>query len=316
MSDPLEEQLASSVLMVRPLNFHRNPLAAASNAFMQVVNRSPDEEQALALQEFHGLVDALEKASVDVIVVDDTPTPATPDSVFPNNWMSTHADGTFVMYPMEVPNRRGERRQDIVDRLRSRGFEISQLIDLSAHEQSGQYLEGTGSLVLDRRHRIAYACRSARTHDAVLDDFAGQLGYSVIAFTAVDNQGRAIYHTNVMMSIGEGFAVICLQSIRSDAEREAVVSSLRNTGHEIIDISQAQLLAMAGNMLALRSVSGERLLAMSSQARASLTDDQRRRLEAHANLVSAPIISIEDSAGGSVRCMLAEIHLPVKDAHN
>ena len=315
MSDQNDPQLTSTVLMIRPVNFHSNPLAATSNAFMRAMNRTPDEEQALAVQEFDGLVDELRRVGVNVIVVDDTVEPKTPDSVFPNNWMSTHADGTFVLYPMEVPNRRGERRHDIIKLLQGRGFDVSQVVDLSIHENDEKYLEGTGSLVLDRMNRIAYACRSARTDGAVLDDFAERLGYEVVSFDSVDKQGLPIYHTNVMMNVGDGFAVVCLESIRSGDERDQVVRSLEMTGHEIIDISQQQVLAMAGNMLEIRSVNGEPLLAMSTQARTSLTDEQTARLEAHATIVSAPIKSVEDSAGGSVRCMLAEIHLPVKDAH-
>ena len=316
MLDLHEPQLTSTVLMIRPVNFHSNPLAAASNAFMQAIDRTADEEQALAVGEFDGLVAALENAGANVIVVEDTVAPETPDSVFPNNWMSTHADGTFVMYPMEVPNRRGERRHDIVDLLKVRGFDVTRVIDLSIHEESDRYLEGTGSLVLDRVNRIAYACRSARTHAEVLDDFSETLGYKVVVFDSLDQQDQAIYHTNVMMNIGEKFAVVCLDSIAASDERETVIRSLESTGHEIIDVSQQQLLAMAGNMLEIRSASGESLLAMSSQARASLTDEQTARLEAHAKIVSAPIDNIENSAGGSVRCMLAEIHLPVKDAHD
>ncbi len=311
-----DPQLASTVLMIRPVNFHSNPLAAASNAFMQAVEVSPDEEQALAAAEFDGLVAALRAADVDVIVVDDTPEPETPDSVFPNNWMSTHADGTFAYYPMEVPNRRGERRDDIVPMLEERGFDVSGVVDLSGHEDNDRYLEGTGSLVLDRVHRIAYACRSARTHNEVLEDFAARLGYTTVTFDSVDDDGQPIYHTNVMMNVGDAFAVVCLDSLPSTEERAAVIRSLEATGREIIEISQAQLLAMAGNMLQIQSRDGRSLVAMSSQARASLSDEQLRRLEAHGEIVSAPIENIENSAGGSVRCMLAEIHLPLKDAHD
>ncbi|MEM6513235.1 MAG: arginine deiminase-related protein [Pseudomonadota bacterium] len=316
MIDQHESQLASTVLMVRPAQFHCNPLAAVSNAFMQAIDRTPAEEQALAEQEFDGLVAVLQRAAVDVIVVDDTVEPETPDAVFPNNWMSTHADGRFVMYPMAVANRREERRDDIVELLEERGFSVSSVVNLSAHEKDEQFLEGTGSLVLDRPNRIAYACRSARTHSAVLDEFATRFGYALVVFDAVDQRGQAIYHTNVMMNIGESFAVVCLESIPSRNERDAVVRSLGRTGHEIIDISQQQLLSMAGNMLELRSRDGQHLLAMSARARMSLSDAQRDRLESYATIVSAPINSIEESAGGSVRCMLAEIHLPETDAHD
>lgn len=301
--------------MIRPVRFHSNPLAAKSNNFMQEPDMSRAEEQAVAEQEFDGVVAALAAAGVNVIVEDDTAEPTTPDAIFPNNWMTTHANGTVVLYPMQVPNRRPERRPDIVDRLASKhGFRISEVIDLSPHESKEHYLEGTGSLVLDRINGIAYACLSARTHLEVLGEFSQRLDYDVVAFEALDRDGIPIYHTNVMMNVGEDFAVVCLESIVRDEQRDAVVRSLESTGHEIIEITFDQMLSMAGNMLEIQSVAGERLLAMSAQAQASLTDAQTRAIEAHARIVSAAIDNIENSAGGSVRCMLAEIHLPLQDA--
>ena len=258
---------------------------------------------------------ALGDAGARVIVIDDTPEPHTPDAIFPNNWMSTHASGQFVIYPMQVPNRRGERRLDIVDTLASDyGYRISDVIDLSSHEAEEQYLEGTGSLVLDRTNHIAYACLSPRTDLEALGDFAQRLDYEVVAFEAVDQQGEAIYHTNVMMNVGNGFAVICDESIHRADQRSAVLESLQQTGHDIISISYEQMTSMAGNMLQIESVDGDPLIAMSQRAHSALTDEQVQAIEAHARIVSAPIDHIEDSAGGSVRCMLAEIHLPVQDA--
>ncbi len=311
-----DPQLASTVLMIRPVRFHSNPEAATSNAFMHTVDWSADEEQAIAAGEFEGIADELRSAGVNVVVVDDTPEPETPDSIFPNNWMSTHADGTLVLYPMEVPNRRPERRSDIVAILQAEGFEVSDIVDLSGHEARDAFLEGTGSLVLDRVNRVAYACLAARTHPVVLQDFARRLGYDVVTFTAADPAGVPIYHTNVMMNVGKDFAVVCLECIVSGEERAAVVRSLEATGHEIIPISFEQVLSMAGNMLEITALNGDRLVAMSSQARASLDDEQVARIESRARIVSAPIDNIENSAGGSVRCMLAEIHLPMKDAHD
>ncbi len=282
---------------------------------MQSPDMSRDEEQAAAVQEFDGLVSALTASGVNVIVVNDTPEPATPDAIFPNNWMTTHADGTVVLYPMQVENRRPERRQDVIDALVSdHGFRVSDVIDLSPHEANEQYLEGTGSLVLDRAHGIAYACLSPRTHLEVLADFAQRLDYEVVAFEAADGDGVAIYHTNVMMNVGEDFAVICLESIVQTEQRSAVRQSLERTGHDVIEITLAQMQAMAGNMLEIRSADGGRRLAMSAQARESLTHRQLNNLEARTTIVSAPIERIESSAGGSVRCMLAEVHLPVQDA--
>ena len=315
MTSTPESQLASTVLMVRPVAFRSNPLAAESNTFMNPQTVSADEEQQRAASEFDGLVEALGDAGARVIVIDDTPEPHTPDAIFPNNWMSTHASGQFVIYPMQVPNRRGERRLDIVDTLASDyGYRISDVIDLSSHEAEEQYLEGTGSLVLDRTNHIAYACLSPRTDLEALGDFAQRLDYEVVAFEAVDQQGEAIYHTNVMMNVGNDFAVICDESIHREDQRAAVLESLQQTGHDIISISYEQMTSMAGNMLQIESVDGDPLIAMSQRAHNALTDEQVQTIEAHARIVSAPIDHIEDSAGGSVRCMLAEIHLPVQDA--
>jgi hypothetical protein len=302
--------------MVRPVRFHSNPLAAVSNNFMTEPDVSRDEEQAIAVDEFDGLVKVLKDAGVRVIEVEDTPEPETPDAIFPNNWMTTHSDGTVVVYPMQVPNRRPERRMDIIEMLAEDfGYRVTRVIDLSPHEEDGHYLEGTGSLVLDRVNRVAYACLSARTHLEVLGDFSQRLDYDVVAFEAVDREGVPIYHTNVMMNVGEDFAVICDASIVREEQRASVLRSLEESGHEIISINFEQMLSMAGNMLELVSTTGERLIAMSEQARRSLSPEQTAAIESHARIVSAPIDNIENSAGGSVRCMLAEIHLPVQDAH-
>ncbi|MEM9209188.1 MAG: arginine deiminase-related protein [Pseudomonadota bacterium] len=315
MTSNPESQLASTVVMVRPVAFQSNPLAAASNTFMNPQDVPADEEQSRAVTEFDGVVAALREAGVNVIVVDDLLEPHTPDAIFPNNWMTTHMSGCVVLYPMQVPNRRGERRSDIIDDLASKhGFRVADVIDLSPHEARGEYLEGTGSLVLDRIHQIAYACLSPRTHIDVLGEFAQRLDYEVVAFDAVDPDGEPIYHTNVMMNVGDVFAVICDESIRRQDQRAAVLRSLEQTGHEIIRITYEQMLSMAGNMLEIQSVDGEPLMAMSQRAHNALTAAQIRSIEAHARIVSAPIDHIEDSAGGSVRCMLAEIHLPMRDA--
>ena len=297
--------------MIRPARFQENPLTAASNRFQGKTDAAPDEQQALAEQEFGGLVHALQGAGVDVFAFDDTREPHTPDSVFPNNWVSFHADGRVVLYPMEAVNRRTERRPDIIEALATEhGFRVSEVIDLSAHENDGQFLEGTGSMVLDRVNRIAYACPSTRTHLDALGDFAQRMDYDVVAFEAVDRGGVPIYHTNVVMNVGEELAVICDEAISRPEQRDAVLSRLTETGHEIISLDYHQLVAFAGNMLELRTRSGERVVAMSRQALNSLRPDQRLKLEANGGIISAPIDNIEASAGGSVRCMLAEIHLP------
>jgi hypothetical protein len=306
-----ESQLASSVLMIRPTRFQSNPQTADSNAFQTEPDASPAEQQRAALPEFEGLVSALRGAGVDVVVFDDTPEPHTPDSVFPNNWVSFHADGTVVIYPMEAENRRGERRLDIIDRLGTElGFQVREVVDLSHHEANGHFLEGTGSMVLDRVNRVAYACLSSRTHLDVLGDFAQRMDYDVVAFEAVDRDGVPIYHTNVLMNVGERLAVICDGAISRDEQRKAVLERLEATGHEIISLSFDQLLAFAGNMLELRAADGVPVIAMSRRAWNSLSEEQRAVCEANGRIVTAAIDDIEDSAGGSVRCMLAEIHLP------
>ncbi len=311
MTMTTESQLASSVLMIRPTRFQSNPQTADSNAFQTEPDASPAEQQRAALPEFEGLVSALRGAGVDVVVFDDTPEPHTPDSVFPNNWVSFHADGTVVIYPMEAENRRGERRMDIIDRLGTElGFQVREVVDLSHHEANGHFLEGTGSMVLDRVNRIAYACLSSRTHLDVLGDFAQRMDYDVVAFEAVDRDGVPIYHTNVLMNVGERLAVICDGAISRDEQRKAVLERLEATGHEIISLSFDQLLAFAGNMLELRAADGVPVIAMSRRAWNSLSEEQRAVCEANGRIVTAAIDDIEDSAGGSVRCMLAEIHLP------
>ena len=306
-----ESQLASSVLMIRPARFESNPLTAESNVFQGRTRATPGEQQAAALREFDTLVNALRAEGINVVVVEDTPEPHTPDSIFPNNWVSFHADGKVVLYPMEAVNRRTERRADIIERLGdASGFQVTEVIDLSGHEKAGHYLEGTGSMVLDRANKIAYACLSSRTQLDPLGDFAQRMAYDVVAFDAVDRNGVPIYHTNVLMNVGETVAVICDEAIARDDQREAVLTRLRETGHDVVRLSYDQLEAFAGNMLELRNQDGDRVLAMSSRAWKSLNAEQRAVLQSNSRIVSAAIDNIEDSAGGSVRCMLAEVHLP------
>ncbi len=306
-----EPQLASTVLMIRPARFESNPMTAESNVFQDGSGATPEEQQQAAEQEFDALVEALRGAGISVLVEDDTLEPHTPDSIFPNNWVSFHGDGRVVLYPMEAVNRRTERRVDIIERLVSEfGFQVTDVLDLSEHEAVGHYLEGTGSMVLDRRNRIAYACLSSRTQLDPLCDFAQRMDYDVVSFDAVDRSGVPVYHTNVLMNVGEALAVICAEAIVREDQREAVLARLRDTGHDVVTLSFDQLEAFAGNMLELRNKDGERVLAMSSQAWDSLSAVQREVLRANARIVRSPIENIESSAGGSVRCMLAEVHLP------
>jgi hypothetical protein len=310
MTSGQEAQLASAVLMIRPVRFHSNPLTAQSNRFQGKTDASNAEQQVAAAREFDSLANILSAAGIEVVIVEDTDEPHTPDSIFPNNWVSFHADGSVVLYPMEATNRRDERRQDIVDSLASDyGFHVRRIIDLTAHEHRNQHLEGTGSLVLDRVNRIAYASLSSRTHLDVLGDFAQQLDYEIVAFDAIDRDGVQIYHTNVMMNVGESLAVICDEAIARPEQRDAVLQSLQRSDHEVVSLTYDQMDAFAGNMLELCTSTGERIVAMSEQARNSLTPDQLASIEKHATVISAPIDEIEKSSGGSVRCMLAEIHL-------
>ena len=305
-----ESQLASRVLMIRPVRFESNPLTADSNRFQGKSGESPEAQQASALKEFDSLVAALRDAGIEVVVVEDTPTPHTPDSIFPNNWISLHADGRVVLYPMEARNRRTERRSDIIEHLNDDlGLLVTEVVDLTKHEDAGHYLEGTGSMVLDRANRVAYACLSSRTHLDPLGDFAQRMNYDVVAFDAVDAKGVPIYHTNVLMNVGEQVAVICDAAIQREDQREAVLAQLRDSGHDVIRLSYEQLEAFAGNMLELRNDQGERVIAMSQQAYDSLNEEQLAKLQANGRIVSVPINTIEASAGGSVRCMLAEVHL-------
>ena len=297
--------------MIRPKRFQSNPQTADSNNFQAEPDASPAEQQKAALPEFEGLATALREAGIDVIVFDDTREPHTPDSVFPNNWVSFHADGTVVLYPMEAENRRSERRPDIIEQLHAElGFQVREVVDLSHHEADGHFLEGTGSMVLDRVNHIAYACLSSRTHLDVLGEFAQRMNYEVVAFEAVDREGVPIYHTNVLMNVGETLAVICSDAITREDQRKAVLESLEATGHEIISLDFGQLEAFAGNMLELRAEDGVNVFAMSQRAWDSLHPEQQARFETNGRVVTAAIDDIEDSAGGSVRCMLAEIHLP------
>lgn len=307
----MESQLASTVLMIRPVRFASNPETAESNRFQEQTDASAEQQQQAALSEFDGLLAALRDRGIEALVFDDTPEPHTPDSIFPNNWVSFHADGRVVLYPMEATNRRPERRPDIIASLGDDyGFVVGEVLDLSWHEADGQFLEGTGSMVLDRIGRVAYACRSSRTHLAPLGDFAQRMDYEIVSFDAVDRDGVPIYHTNVLMNVGEKLAVICDEAIPRDDQQAAVLQRLRDSGRQVLALDYDQLDAFAGNMLELRKADGGRLMAMSRQAFESLGDEQRRVLQDNGEILAVPIDTIEASAGGSVRCMLAEVHLP------
>jgi len=309
-NDPMTNntQSTSHILMIRPINFGFNEETAASNAFQ---NRNADRNgvKEKARAEFDGMVAILRENEVDVTVIEDTPEPYTPDSIFPNNWVSFHADGTVFLYPMQAENRRLERREDIIAKLEDR-FEVKHIIDLSRFERENKFLEGTGSMVLDRENKVAYACISPRTDREVLALFCEQAGYKEVSFHAFDEYHQAIYHTNVLMCIGSKFAVICLDSITNDDEKNAVTAILKLTNKEIVNISFEQMNQFAGNMLEVKSKNGESLIVMSKNAFNALDEDQKNTLKKFGDLVYADINTIETNGGGSARCMMAEVHLP------
>ena len=301
-------QTTSHILMIRPVNFSFNAETAGNNAFQ--IKNDEANVQGKALNEFDQFVSMLRSNGVDVIVIDDTPEPNTPDSIFPNNWVSFHDDGTVLLYPMYAPNRRAERKEHVIEKLNEH-FIIKNKIDLSYNESSKLFLEGTGSMVLDRDNRIAFACLSPRTDQKVLDEFCRKMNYKAVVFHSVDENGQAIYHTNVMMCVGDKFVVICLDSIREAKEKKNVISAIEKTGKEIIDISYDQLNHFAGNMLQVENNKAEKLLVMSTQAFLSLSGDQVKKLNGYNRIIHAPLTTIEVNGGGSARCMMAEIHLPV-----
>lgn len=314
MSAPLA-QLADAVLMVRPAAFGTNPETAASNAFQATQPASAVDRRA-ALEEFDRLAAALEAAGVDVLVVEDTTPPAKPDACFPNNWLSLHHDGTVVLYPMLSPLRRLERRADISQLLSARGFRIDRTLDRSAAEREGRFLEGTGSVVFDHRARIAYACESPRTDARLLQELATELGYVAHVFNASGPAGEPVYHTNVVMSLGERFATLCAEAIDDTGQRAALFGRLEAGGRELVLLSREQMGAFAGNMLALATSHGGSVIAMSATARDALTSAQLALLERHGSILAAAVPVIERHGGGSVRCMLAEIFLPRRSAQN
>lgn len=302
-------QTTSHILMIRPVDFKFNEQTAGNNKFQQASEQSEVQQQAL--QEFDGFVKILRDNGVEVTVIDDTLEPATPDSIFPNNWVSFHEDGSVFLYPMFSENRRLERRKEILECL-EKSFEISAINDLSFYEDANIFLEGTGSMVLDRANKIAYACLSVRTEVEAFNNFCQLAGYKSVIFNAVDSANFPIYHTNVMMCIGDKFAVICLDSIPNVYERDFVQKALGLSGKEIIKISLDQMNHFAGNMLQIRNDQNESLLVMSEQAFKVLNEAQVKSLSKYAKLIYAPIYTIEQNGGGSARCMLAEVHLPLK----
>lgn len=300
-------QTTSKVLMVRPVRFGFNEQTAGNNSFQK---RGYElSAQDMALEEFDNFVSLLRANNVEVVVVEDTPEPHTPDSIFPNNWFSTHASGELILYPMCAPNRRLERKEGVLTVIKEIGErgKMKRIVDLTHWEEENLFLEGTGSLIFDRKNRIVFACRSPRCDIAVLEELCDKIDYEFLDFGAYDREGSPIYHTNVMMCVGEKFVVACLDSITNIDERTEFISFVEDCDKELIEITIDQMEQFAGNMLQLRSTGGEPLLIMSATAKRALTTDQLENLMSYCKIISPELESIETNGGGSARCMLAEI---------
>jgi hypothetical protein len=307
----MQEQITSNVLMVRPISFSYNEETASSNKFQRKVENSKADSNQSAQIAFDEFVEQLQLRDINVMVIEDIAYPFTPDSIFPNNWLSMHHSGKVILYPMEAPNRRAERRNDIIENLKSK-YAVEELIDLSNFENQNKFLEGTGSLVLDRINRIAYACLSSRTHIEVLEEWERIMNYEMFIFNAQDENGQTIYHTNVVMCMGDTFAVVCLDAIPNVDERFALKQKIESSNKAIIEISSEQMNNFAGNMLLLKNNKEKKFLVMSDKAFLSLDKSQRDNLEDYAEIIHPDLAIIETIGGGSARCMIAEIHLVKK----
>ena len=299
--------------MINPLGFNPNPETAVDNAFQDAAIVDATERAAVAAEarvEVARIAEGLRGLGIDVLLIDDLPGSDVPDSVFPNNWISTHEDGRVVLYPMATPSRRRERRADVVDALRAR-YVVGEVVDLSAMEEDAIYLEGTGALVLDHVHRVAYVARSGRAHTAAVLRWCSIMGYDAEIFDTVDAHGAPIYHTNVVLSIGDEFVTAGLESIPDPAERARVRGRLAASGRELVALEPSQVAEFAGNGLQLLGADGRRVFALSARAAAALRADQRAQIERFAHVFPISIPTIERS-GGSVRCTLAGIHLPLR----
>jgi hypothetical protein len=299
-------QNTSKVLMIRPLHFGYNAETAVNNSFQ--VKGDSENLAEKAVQEFDLFVAALKNEGIDVTVVEDSPDPHTPDAIFPNNWISFHESGIYCLYPMFAPNRRKERKAEVLDVIQNK-FHYHQLLDFTGYESENRFLEGTGSMVLDREKHLAYACLSPRTDIGVLEDFCKKMNYRPVVFHSTDESGQAIYHTNVMMCVADRYVVICLDSITEPEEKKFVTDTIRTSGKEIVPISTGQMNHFAGNMLQLENNRGEKILVMSSAAWDSLSPAQKEKLTQYNRILHASLKNIETNGGGSARCMIAEIHL-------
>lgn len=310
------KQITNTVLMIRPIAFRMNEQTAVNNYYQKVLDAlTPETINAKAQEEFDHFADVLKQNGVNVVVIQDTKEPDTPDSIFPNNWISFHENGDVVLYPMFAENRRLERREDVLDILEEQGFVIENVMDYTSAEEENMFLEGTGSMILDRANKKVYCALSPRAEEELVIQFCEDNEMLPVIFESyqtVNGERKLIYHTNVMMCLGETFAVICLDSIDDKNERKNVVKQLKEDGKEIIEITEEQVNNFAGNMLELTNDKGEKLLIMSTQAYNILTPNQIKTLEKHARIVHSSLDIIEACGGGSARCMLAEVFLPRK----
>lgn len=302
-------QTTNNILLIRPAKFSFNPQTAVSNTFQKKVGDSPDVINTKASEEFELFASTLKSKGINTFIFNDTEFPLKPDAIFPNNWVSFHNDGTVILYPMNATNRQAERRPDILEKLKET-YSIKNIFDYSHYEKQNRFLEGTGSIIFDHNNKIAYACISPRTDTDIFLEVCAQLKYKAIYFYAHDENGKEIYHTNVMMCIAEKYVVICLDSIVNKHEKEFVIQSLLNTKHKIIDISFSQMENFAGNMLELKTKNGKSILVMSESAFNSLTTFQKEEINKYSEIVPLNVNTIERTGGGSARCMIAEIFLP------
>ena len=306
-------QLTSNILMIRPSNFGFNIETADNNSFQINDNSlSKDEIIKKAIEEFDAFVKVLRSAGIHVHVHQEKEGAESTDSVFPNNWFSSHQDGLLITYPMFSPKRRTERYPAVISELEE-SFHIKKHVPLEKWEENDRFLEGTGSMIFDRPNKIVYACRSVRTDEEVLDEFCRLNGYTKVLFDPVDRAGDPIYHTNVMMAVGNTFVVICMDSIKSEEQRNNLISHFGKTDKEVIDISLDQMEEFAGNMLQVKNSRNEHFLVMSSRAFKSLSPDQIAQIERHTQILHSDLKVIETYGGGSARCMMAEVFLPPKN---
>ncbi|MDA9252923.1 arginine deiminase-related protein [Flavobacteriaceae bacterium] len=307
------KQLTNHILMIRPAQFRMNEQTAVNNYFQAQVGMTPEAVEKKAQEEFDTYVSVLREKGVQVTVVQDTLDPDTPDALFPNNWVSFHQDATVALYPMFAENRRLERREAVLEILEEDGFIIDQVMDYTAAEDSGIFLEGTGSLILDRVHKKAYCALSSRADEELFIEFCEDFEYTPVIFTAnqtEEGKRLPIYHTNVMMCLAETFAVICSDSIDDKKARKAVLNHLKEDGKEVIAISEVQMHSFAGNMLQVLGSNETPYLVMSTTAYESLQPDQLSKIRKHCEIIHADLSTIETCGGGSARCMMAEVFLP------